>query len=323
MKHLVNNIFKTAAEPFRSVRRRQREHQRMEAMLRSENSIFLRFCPPGHFYSPIPDIRDIHSHSAAIFDQSGKEIPGVDINEPMQQRVAERFAEFYADLPFPDTRREGARYYFDNDYFSYGDGVALYSMMRLFQPARIVEVGSGYSSSAMLDVDDRFFGGRVAFTFIDPYPERLLGLLTEKDRQRCAILQKSVLDVPLEVFRSLEENDILFIDSSHVAKTHSDVLHLIFQVLPILKKGVVIHFHDILWPFEYPAIWLDDGRAWNEAYFLRAFLQYNAAFEILYFNAFMEAHHAAFLRQRLPAMLKTPSCKVTPGNTSLWLRKTA
>ncbi|MGE5384752.1 MAG: class I SAM-dependent methyltransferase [Betaproteobacteria bacterium] len=323
MKGLVNNIFKTAVEPLRSVRRRQRESQRMASMLHSENARFLKFSPPGHFYSPIPDIEDIHSHSAAIFDQSGKEIAGVELNEAAQLRFAQRFAEIYGEIPFPDAKREGSRYYFDNDYFSYGDGIALYSMMRLFTPARIVEVGSGYSSSAMLDVDDRFFGGRIAFTFIDPYPERLLGLLTDRDRQRCAILQKSVLDVPLEVFRSLEENDILFIDSSHVAKTHSDVLHLLFQVLPALKPGVVIHFHDILWPFEYPAIWLDDGRAWNEAYFLRAFLQYNTAFEILYFNAFMEAHHATLLREHLPGMLKAPSCKVTPGNTSLWLRKAA
>ncbi len=323
MKDLVHNIFKTAVEPLRSARRRQRESQRMASMLQSQNAIFLKFSPPGHFYSPIPDIEDIHSHSATIFDQSEKKIAGVELNEATQQRLARSFAGFYGELPFPDHKSDTGRYYFDNDYFSYGDGIALYSMMRLFNPARIVEVGSGYSSSAMLDVDDRFFGGRIAFTFIDPYPERLLGLLTDDDRQRCAILRTSVLDVPLEVFHTLEENDILFIDSSHVAKTHSDLLHLLFRVLPALKPGVLIHFHDILWPFEYPAIWLDDGRAWNEAYFLRAFLQYNTAFEILYFNAFMEAHHAPFLREHLPAMLKVPSCKVTPGNTSLWLRKTA
>jgi hypothetical protein len=127
--------------------------------------------------------------------------------------------------------------------------------------------------------------------------------------------------VPAEIFRSLNENEILFIDSSHVAKTHSDVLHILFDILPLLKKGVLIHFHDILWPFEYPKIWLDQGRAWNEAYFLRAFLQYNKSFEILYFNSFMEFHHNDFLRGNLALMVKTPSSEITPGNASLWIRK--
>lgn len=323
MKNAVNLLVKNALAPFAPIRRAYRKFDEACSLMRSENYIFLKFSSPGHFYSPIPDIREIHSCSNEIFDRSAKRIPGVAINEPAQREFAERFSAFYAEMPFPDHKQEGFRYYLDNDYFSYGDAVALYSMMRLFRPERIVEVGSGYSSSAMLDTDDRFLESRTQFTFIDPYPERLLGLLTENDRKRCSILKQSVLDVPLDVFRALNADDILFIDSSHVAKTHSDVLFLIFQVLPALKPGVLIHVHDILWPFEYPPIWLDDGRAWNEAYFLRAFLQYNDAFEILFFNSFMEAHHAPLLSAKLPLMLKSPTCKVTPGNTSLWLRKTA
>ena len=119
----------------------------------------------------------------------------------------------------------------------------------------------------------------------------------------------------------MRENDILFVDSSHVAKTQSDVVHLLFKILPSLNKGVIIHFHDILWPFEYPRLWLDDGRAWNEAYFLRAFLQFNSAFRILYFNSMMENRLSDFLRSTMPLAMKTPSSRLTPGNTSLWIRK--
>ena len=81
-------------------------------------------------------------------------------------------------------------------------------------------------------------------------------------------------DVALSTFSGLRRGDILFIDSSHVAKIGSDVNHLVFTVLPALQSGVLVHFHDIFFPFEYPQAWLAEGRAWNEAYLLRAFLQY-------------------------------------------------
>jgi hypothetical protein len=115
---------------------------------------------------------------------------------------------------------------------------------------------------------------------------------------------------------------MLFIDSSHVAKKDSDVVHILFEVLPRLNKGVMVHFHDVLWPFEYPEIWLARGRAWNEAYFLRAFLQYNPGFEIVFFNSYLASMQREILKRKMPLALKTPSSSVTPGNSSLWLRKT-
>jgi predicted O-methyltransferase YrrM len=231
----------------------------------SENVQFLRFAPPGHFYSPTPDIKEIRSNSELIFDRSVREIPGIDMNEDRQLSLAKEFISFYGAIPFPDQKRDDTRYYFENDYYSYGDGCCLYSLMRLVKPKRIVEVGSGFSSAAMLDTNDRCFRGEIDFTFIEPYPDRLLSLLGNEDRKRCSILEQPIQQVPMGIFHRLYENDILFIDSSHVAKTHSDVLHILFTILPSLRAGVLIHFHDILWPFEYPRMWLERGRAWNEA----------------------------------------------------------
>jgi hypothetical protein len=173
----------------------------------------------------------------------------------------------------------------------------------------------------MLDINDLFLNKEVDFTFIEPFPDRLLSLLTENDKSKVKVETKPVQEVELSIFSSLEANDILFIDSSHVAKINSDVLHIIFHILPRLKKGVIIHFHDVLWPFEYPKNWLEEGRAWNEAYFLRAFLQNNVSFEILYFNSYMALHHMNMLEKMMPKILKEPTSRVTPGNTSLWLRK--
>ena len=94
-------------------------------------------------------------------------------------------------------------------------------------------------------------------------------------------------DVPLEIFASLKENDILFVDSTHVCKTGSDLNYLFFQILPLINKGVIIHFHDVFNSFEYPREWVLGGRNWNENYLLRAFLMYNDAFKILLFNEYL------------------------------------
>jgi hypothetical protein len=291
-------------------------------LTRSPNFKFLTFSPPGHFYSPIPDIASIKSDSYRLFDPNSAEIAGLHLNESGQLELVERFSAFKSKIPWPaDGRDPRFRYHFDNIYFSYGDAVSLFGLMKEFRPGRVIEVGSGYSSAAMLDIDELFLGRSTSFTFIEPHPDRLKDLLKDEDWARVSILEHPVQDSSISDFTALKKNDILFIDSSHVSKAGSDVGYLINLVLPHLAPGVIIHFHDILWPFEYPGKWLTAGRAWNEAYLLLAFLQYNSAFEILFFNSYLEKHHRKLLRRKLPLMLRQPSSKMTFGNSSLWLRK--
>ena len=173
----------------------------------------------------------------------------------------------------------------------------------------------------MLDAYDRFFDGQGRFTFIDPHPERLLGLLTTADKTRCQVLKQRVQEVSPAEFRALGENDILFVDSSHVSKLGSDVNYLFFDVLPVLNPGVLVHFHDIFWPFEYPAAWIEEGRAWNEAYLVRAFLQHNREYEVLLFPSYLERHEPDLLRTFLPLTLKRSPQNPDVGGASLWLRK--
>jgi predicted O-methyltransferase YrrM len=303
------------------VMRAWRERSYIRLLVESGNYQFLKFAPPGHFYSPIPDINEVQAKSRTVFDRSQTEIPGIDLNVEAQAELAREFVAYYKDIPFSEKKQDERRYYLDNEYFSYGDGVVLYSMLRRFKPKRVIEVGSGFSSAAMLDVNEKFFNCEIDFTFIEPFPDRLLSLLGDNDVARSQILRAPVQEAPGGLFAKLHENDILFVDSSHVAKTHSDVMHLLFNILPSLNRGVIVHFHDILWPFEYPSLWLDEGRAWNEAYVLRAFLQYNSTFRILYFNSMMEIHRGNFLRSELALATRTPSSPSTPGNTSLWIRK--
>ena len=173
----------------------------------------------------------------------------------------------------------------------------------------------------MLDLNERVMARQIDLTFIEPYPKRLLGLMSDRDKHAAAVFVKPVQGVDLSLFDALSENDILFVDSSHVAKYRSDVNHILFAILPRLARGVLIHFHDIMWPFEYPRMWLEQGRAWNESYLLRAFLQYNESFRIEYFGSFVERVHPDALRRAAPKALTTPSAWSTVGNASLWLRK--
>ena len=105
-----------------------------------------------------------------------------------------------------------------------------------------------------------------------------------------------------------------FVDSTHVGKIGSDVNYLFNEILPSLQPGVVVHVHDIFYPFEYPRYWIEEGRAWNEAYMLRCFLQYNSAFNILLWNHFLAQFHSAYFQEHMPL------CLANTG-ASIWLRR--
>ncbi len=291
-------------------------------MLDSSNYKFIATFPPGHFYSPLPEAEDLFQHEGELCDRTITEIAGIDLNVARQLELLNAFSRYHNELPFNDHKTSEVRYWLDNGFFSYGDAVILFSVLRHFQPRTVIEVGSGFSSAAMLDTNDLFFAGAINFVFIEPYPERLYELLSRRDTDTYTILQSRVQKVPIGTFSQLTNHDVLFIDSSHISKTGSDVNHLLSQVLPSLATGVIIHFHDIFWPFEYPNEWLLDGRAWNEAYMLKSFLQYNDSFEIIYFNEFIQKHHSATLQEKLPEARRQPThYPLSQGNSSLWLRK--
>lgn len=284
----------------------------MRATSSALRSRFLSAYPPGGFYSPVPGEDDI----PASVSKTSKEVPGVDLREHEQLELLERIA---CDVPFRAEPQDGFRFHFDNEYYSFCDATVLHAMLRHYRPRRVVEVGSGFSSAVMLDTRDRFLDPDLHCTFIDPDPERLHSLLRSGDN--ATIQAKKVQDVDLSLFESLQANDLFFVDSSHVVKLGSDVAWILFEILPRLAPGVLIHFHDIPWPFEYPLHWIRAGRAWNEAYFLRTFLQYNDRFPILFFNDFMATHHADAMRTHLPSSMRESQYELTLPASSLWLVK--
>lgn len=270
--------------------------------------------PPGHFYSPIPNLDEVKRLEGRLWAEAPREVKGVDLNVKEQLKVLGELAKHYGELPFRDEKQPGTRYHYDNGLYSYCDAIFLYSMIRRLEPKRIVEVGSGYSSAVTLDVNELFFDGSISCTFIEPFPKVLNSLLKEEDRESATLIERNLQDVDVEVFGRLKKGDILFIDSTHVAKTGSDVNYIFSEILPRLNSGVYIHFHDIFYPFEYPREWVYEGRAWNELYMLRAFLQYNRSFRMVLFSTYLARFHRDVLERDMPLCLKNPG-----GN--IWLRK--
>jgi len=271
--------------------------------------------PPGHFYSPIVDVGDRHAMEAVRTRISAPFPAGITIDLEAMKSTMTRLAEHHRHFPFPRHQESGYRFHFDNPFFGCYDASILFSMLLEFRPRRVVEVGCGHSSCVLLDTSERFFDGSLDLTLIDPSLDDLKHLFGDAGAGEARLITRVVQDTGRELFESLEENDILFIDSSHVSKTGSDVDYLVFEILPILKRGVLVHIHDILYPFEYPEEWvLKDKRSWNEAYLLRAFLQYNSAFEIVYWNNF--AWHR--LREDLARLM--PICLENEGG-SVWLKR--
>jgi predicted O-methyltransferase YrrM len=227
-------------------------------------------------------------------------------------RVFRSFYEYYDTQPFSEQGKGKNRYYFDNNFFSYGDGLTLHFMMRRLHPKKIIEVGSGFSSAVVLDTNDQFFNGSIECSFIEPYSERLKSLL--RPDEFVTLHEKRLQDIDLDIFSELGKNDILFIDSTHVSKFQSDVNHVFFHILPLLKRGVVVHIHDIFYPFEYPMSWFDIGIAWNEAYLLRAFLQYNNEYKIKLWGNYLWTQYKEEIIKNMPLYAKNPG-------GSIWLEK--
>jgi hypothetical protein len=273
------------------------------------------YAQPGHFYSPIPSIEDVRREEERIFAVP-RELAGIALNEAGQLALLEELQPYYDTQPFDAHKTPKARFYFENPMYSYSDAIFLHGMIRHAHPKQIIEVGSGHSSCAILDTNERFFENRIACTFVEPYPDALRSLLFPDDLERNRLLTCRLQDLDLSNFRALEANDILFVDSTHVAKIGSDVNYIFAEILPVLAPGVYVHFHDIFYPFEYPKGWIYQGCAWTEAYMLRSFLTFNRTYEIVLFNTFLERFHRDRFERCMPLCLKNEG-------GSIWIRRVA
>ncbi len=258
---------------------------------------------PAHFYQPIPDTSKLRRRARS-------QTIGVDWNETGQlellrdifPKYAAEHAAFYATLRgqhgFDESRLEFVGY----------DPYVYHCMIRHWRPRRILEVGAGFSTLVALNAARANGRGRVVA--IEPFPGDALRAVQDE----LEILQQGAQETDMARFTSLEAGDILFIDSSHVAKAGSDVLFLVLEVLPRLRPGVIAHFHDIFLPWDYPLEWLTQRRLfWNEQYLLHAYLLHNQRARVLFASKYMAERHADLTRAAFPECERR-------GGGSLWLR---
>ena len=267
-----------------------------------------------HYYQPLPDTRSLGDDLWSKRSQ----LAGLELDEAGQLRLLEEFASRYraecGSFPRDATDRPW-QYYTANGSYPAIDAAVLYCMVRHAKPRRIIEIGSGFSTCVTAQAieaarkDDPAYS--CDFTAIEPYPRDTLRTgfpgLTR-------LLEQKVQDVPLSVFESLGDGDILFIDSSHVLKIGSDVQFEYLEVLPRLAPGVLVHIHDIFFPCEYPQEWIRrERRFWNEQYLLQAFLAFNREFQVVWAGKYLAEKHP----QALAAFCPYDCAEAR----SLWMRR--
>lgn len=269
--------------------------------------------PLGHFYSPIADPDDIRARQDTIWARRD-DMPGIAMDVAAQLALLGHVGALASDAEYPtDPTPDPTTYHYANDQYPPLDALFLHGALRHFRPRRMIEVGSGFSSLVTANVNRRHLGRDLEFICIEPYPRQFL---VDGVDGISRLRRQKVEEVEPEFFDRLGENDVLFIDSSHVVKIGSDVNFLVFEVLPRLRPGVLVHIHDIFLPDEYPKVWmLDQCRNWNEQYIVRAFLQYNSAWEIVWAAHYMATRHTVAVTDAF-----APAARVTGGG-SLWLRR--
>ncbi|MDB4678735.1 class I SAM-dependent methyltransferase [bacterium] len=270
---------------------------------------------PGHYASPIPSVGEIQRELDAVsaLSLNADALPGIPLNSKSQLQLLASIKLHLADYPFPPERNDSFRYHYLNDWFQLDDGAVLHALLREFRPRKIIEIGSGFSSAVILDTVDHLEDFDPDITLIEPNCERLKSRLQVGDESQIHLIESVVQDVQLSVFDQLEEKDFLFIDSSHVAKCGSDVNVIIHQILPQLNPGVIVHFHDIFFPFTYPERLLRANQFWNESYMLRSFLANNERFQVMLWNDYLKQTHTQEFQAAMPLGIQNIAA-------SFWMR---
>ena len=262
---------------------------------------------PNHFYWPIQDSRKL-----AEYDFESKfPLHGMKMDT---DSVKERVCSLGA------YRNEYKELHYDSGYTSNGDGAILYAMIRQLKPKKVIEVGSGHSTVVIHGAlrkntqEDQIAREIIS---IEPYPKQVLRDLVANSN--VVLQEKRVEHVEPSFFQQLEQGDVLFIDTSHVVDIGNDVHFLYLKVLPQIPVGVVVHIHDIRFPYEYPKEWVIGARKyWTEQYLLHMFMAFNDSFEVVLASNFLCQEDRRLMASNFHAL--SESGRGWPG--SFWIRRT-
>lgn len=264
----------------------------------------------AHFYNPIPILGELQPLKADYH----KQLISLEYNDDKFFDLLESLSSFKEEISDIPNVSDKIEYYYENNAFGGIDAIMYYYMIRYFKPCKLIEVGAGYSTLIAARACKK--NGNTEFISIEPYPmdfvQRGIDGLNE-------LKVEKLQEIPLSFFEQLEENDILFIDSSHVLKAGSDVTYIFTTILPRLKKGVIIHFHDMFIPYELPEKWTrEELLFWNEQYVLYSLLiNAKEEYETIMPNYYLGSNYRERLISYFPTM---PELKIY-DDVSYWIRK--
>lgn len=230
----------------------------------------------NHFYSAQPEISTL---AEKLWASPQYQIAPFNFKPEDHLNVFAKLAAWRAELlGLPAEDSPG--FYWENPFFPPVDAIVYYGLIRMYAPETILEIGCGYSSYIAVKAAKKNDNTKVLC--IEPYPSpQFKGVYPHLH----TIVERKIQEVPLDIFGQLRAGDILFVDTSHVTKIGGDLNHIVFRILPSLAPGVMVHFHDVFLPWEYPRMWVKERNwFWNEQYLLLAFMMFNTAFDLLIAN---------------------------------------
>jgi len=271
-------------------------------------------------YSSLPSVARFRTNVARWNRPSalqGLEYDLAAMKSVLAELLARYLEEFLTYSPYAEVRQMGFR-----PGYTAVDALTLYMMIRHLKPQRNIEVGSGIStySCSLAGQRNASEGHPLQITCIELYPFEKLPTIPG-----IQVLPQKVEDVDISLFQQFQENDVLFIDLSHVLRVDGDVPFLYLEVLPVLNVGVVTHIHDIPYPYNFPyppELWIfgqEWPMFWNEPMVLQAFLAFNRNLKISLSTHFIRYCEEAFLKQSIPIY---ESIAQNPNTfSSIWLRR--
>lgn len=249
---------------------------------------------PKRYYVPFPDMRKLSGTRGRWTKKSDLRGIAVDLDE--QSRTMCSMLKCYSGEYGDNQAYKAAVQQACGPGFGRLEAMALHGVVRALKPARIIEIGSGISTFCMLSALEKNAqqGKPGRITSIEPYPRKWL------KQADVSLIARQVQEVDLAVFDQLGQGDLLFVDSTHTVQADGDVNKIILDVLPRLRSGVIVHFHDIYFPYDYNREVLRSVYHWMETAMLHAFLIGNLRFEILFCMSHLHYERPAALRDCFP-----------------------
>jgi hypothetical protein len=280
--------------PVSSSRHRAR-HLATRATTRAAERLGLDVVPRGT-YSPLADVPDASDPSWA----RRLDLPGLRLDLDGQvDRLNDTLAPHVADFAVP------APFHLDNPFYGPGDAELLFALLRAEPPVRVLELGSGWSTHVA-----RAAAPDAELVAVDPEPQLALPPHTAHERI-------DANDVPLDRFTTLEPGDVLFVDTSHVVKRGGEVNRVVLGVLPRLRAGVRVHFHDVFLPYDYPREFFELGGHFSEQYLLAALLSGSEDWDVELAAQALHRERGEELANAVPS-LRTAG---PVGPSAFWMRR--